>query len=207
MLFSSCKSPGTQRSWDLRNDEWNERTYFSDDELIQNDSIDCFVFISNVKMISTYRTVQQNRYSIMTLVFMNCIPLTECGTPCFVPGPLNRPRVQAAGLRPLVSKHHHAPCQPGSTLWHWFTIQLAVQLRLSQLQPVQHWGEEEQLNNVTKPVCSAEHSRTHRSAMQVVKIINSLHLSFQRWTDTVTYIKSKLRIILFLNWNIKCWWA
>lgn len=165
------------------------------------------LFFTTVEKISTH-------WAVNGACIHELHPLTECWAPCFVPGPLNGPRVQAARLGPLVPEHHHAPCQSGGTLWHQFTIQLHVQLRLSQLQPVQHWGEEEQLNNVSRHICSAEHSCAHRSEFFSHFI---LQLCFLRWTAKETRnllctmvfisINSKCCPILFLNFNIRGWRA
>jgi len=65
--------------------------------------------------MTTSCVVGQNQYNDTCIDKL--YPLTECGAPCFVPGPLYGPRVQAATrLGPLVPKHHHAPRQPGGTL-------------------------------------------------------------------------------------------
>lgn len=89
-------------------------------------------------------------------------PPAERGAPRFVPGPLDGPGVQAARLGPLVPEHHHAARQPGDPLPHQLSVQLHVQLRLSQLQSVQHGGEKGQRDHLQGPAHSAEQGGTHR---------------------------------------------
>lgn len=124
-----------------------------------------------IKCIKVWVDIGQNvkfngcEYFCKTLYSDTVFPntTTECGASGFVSRPLDRAWVQAARFGPLLPEHHHAPGEPGSTLWYRLSVQLVVQLWLCQLQPVQHWWEEKRPYRSSTPTHPAKYSCTSRS--------------------------------------------